>query len=84
MKRLKTDHFDLYQLHCLQKKEEVEQAFGPGGVLDRTIDAARELRPVREDESAELKKLAANCLPLFERKDRKVGLVTPHDRRSIT
>jgi hypothetical protein len=30
LKRLKTDHLDLYQMHFLSKMSEVEQAFGPG------------------------------------------------------
>ena len=30
LKLLKSDHFDLYQLHALSDVEEVEQAFGPG------------------------------------------------------
>ncbi len=38
---LKTDHFDLYQLHCLFEPEEVKQAFGPGGAME-TIFKARE------------------------------------------
>jgi predicted aldo/keto reductase-like oxidoreductase len=38
---LKTDHFDLYQLHCLFEPEEVEQAFAPGGAME-TIFKARE------------------------------------------
>jgi len=42
LKRLKTDHFNLYQLHCLQTKEEVEQALGPGGALEEIIKARKE------------------------------------------
>jgi predicted aldo/keto reductase-like oxidoreductase len=32
--KLRTDHFDLYQMHGLTDMEEVEQAFGPGGALE--------------------------------------------------
>ena len=39
--RLKTDHFDLYQLHCLYEPDDVKQAFGPGGAME-TIFKARE------------------------------------------
>lgn len=39
LKRLKTDHFDLYQLHCLQREDEVKQALGPGGVLEMIVKA---------------------------------------------
>jgi predicted aldo/keto reductase-like oxidoreductase len=42
LKRLKTDHFDLYQLHCLQRVDEVEEALGPGGVLETILKAKEE------------------------------------------
>ena len=42
LKRLKTDHFDLYQLHCLEKEDEVKQALGPGGVLEMILKAKEE------------------------------------------
>ncbi len=44
--RLKTDHFDLYQLHCLVKPEEVEEAFGPNGAME-TIFKAQEAGKIR-------------------------------------
>jgi predicted aldo/keto reductase-like oxidoreductase len=39
LKRLKTDHFDLYQLHCLKRPEEVQQALGPGGAMETILQA---------------------------------------------
>lgn len=42
LKRLKTDHFDLYQLHCLQTEDEVKEAFGPGGVMEMILKAKEE------------------------------------------
>jgi predicted aldo/keto reductase-like oxidoreductase len=42
LKRLNADHFDLYQLHCLQKEDEVKQALGPGGVLEMILKAREE------------------------------------------
>jgi predicted aldo/keto reductase-like oxidoreductase len=42
LKRLKTDHFDLFQLHCLQREDEVKQALGPGGVLEMILKAKQE------------------------------------------
>jgi predicted aldo/keto reductase-like oxidoreductase len=41
LQRLKTDHFDLYQMHHLVTAEEVRQAFAPGGAIE-TFRAARE------------------------------------------
>jgi aryl-alcohol dehydrogenase-like predicted oxidoreductase len=37
--RLRTDHFDLYQLHALTSMEEMEQAVGPGGALEAFLEA---------------------------------------------
>ncbi|HID21146.1 MAG TPA: aldo/keto reductase [Planctomycetaceae bacterium] len=42
LKRLKTDHFDLYQLHALRYPEEVERALGPGGALETFLKAREE------------------------------------------
>jgi len=39
LQRLKTDHFDLYQLHHLVTPAEVKQALGPGGALDVVLKA---------------------------------------------
>lgn len=40
--RLKTDHFDLYQLHCLKRPDEVEQALEPGGAMETILKAKEE------------------------------------------
>jgi predicted aldo/keto reductase-like oxidoreductase len=42
LKLLKTDHFDLYQLHALTDVEEVEEAFGPGGAMETILEAKDE------------------------------------------
>lgn len=34
LKVLKTDHFDLYQLHAMTKMEDVDRVLGPGGALE--------------------------------------------------
>lgn len=44
--RLKTDHFDLYQLHHIRTPEEVKQALGPGGAME-TILKAKEQGKIR-------------------------------------
>ena len=46
LKRLKTDHFDLYQLHCIFTPDEVKQALGPGGAME-TILKAKEQGKIR-------------------------------------
>lgn len=39
LKSLKTDHFDLYQMHHLVTVAEVKQALGPGGALETFLKA---------------------------------------------
>jgi aryl-alcohol dehydrogenase-like predicted oxidoreductase len=39
LKRLRTDHFDLYQLHAVKTLDEVEQILGPQGALETFIKA---------------------------------------------
>ena len=34
LRTLRTDHFDLYQLHAMKEMAEVEQVFGPGGAME--------------------------------------------------
>jgi aryl-alcohol dehydrogenase-like predicted oxidoreductase len=43
---LRTDHFDLYQFHCLSSVEEVEQIFAPGGAME-TFQRARKQGKIR-------------------------------------
>lgn len=43
---LKTDYFDLYQLHALNKVEEVETVFGPGGAME-VIQEAKKAGKIR-------------------------------------
>ncbi|MBN2473916.1 MAG: aldo/keto reductase [Pirellulales bacterium] len=42
LRRLKTDHFDVYQMHCLKRPEEVEQALGPDGAMETILQAKQE------------------------------------------
>lgn len=39
LKRLKTDYFDLYQLHHLRWPKEVKQALGPNGAMETILKA---------------------------------------------
>ena len=40
LKRLKTDYVDLWQIHAVDEKQEVEQIFGPGGAIE-AFEAAK-------------------------------------------
>lgn len=46
LERLKTDHFDLYQLHHIRTPDEVATALGPGGAME-TILKAKEQGKIR-------------------------------------
>jgi len=42
LRRLQTDHFDLYQFHAVTEKEEVDQIFQPKGAIDMFVKAREE------------------------------------------
>lgn len=46
LKHMRTDHFDLYQMHAMRTWEDFEQATGPGGALEAFVEA-REKGQVR-------------------------------------
>ncbi|MFC1557716.1 aldo/keto reductase [candidate division KSB1 bacterium] len=41
-RKLKTDHFDLYQLHALTSLDDIKTAFGSGGALEAVTKAKKE------------------------------------------
>jgi predicted aldo/keto reductase-like oxidoreductase len=46
LRKMRTDHFDLYQLHAVTTREDVEKIFAPGGALEAFV-AARKAGKVR-------------------------------------
>lgn len=42
LERAHTDHFDLYQLHCLIQPDDVKQALGPGGAIETLVEARQQ------------------------------------------
>lgn len=63
LKTLHTDYFDVYQMHGLSSVEEVEQAFGPGGVMEMMVrlkenGVARKLGITCHSEAAALKAIS--------------------------
>ena len=42
LQRLRTDHFDLYQLHAVTTPEEVETIFAPGGAMEAYLQARKD------------------------------------------
>ena len=46
LRRLKTDHFDLYQFHALTKMSDLDKVLGPGGAIE-TAEAAKKAGKIR-------------------------------------
>jgi len=42
LQKMRTDHFDLYQLHAVTKPAEVETIFGPDGALETFVQARKD------------------------------------------
>jgi len=66
LERLKTDYFDLYQLHCLVRPEEVEEALSPGGAMETIIAAKEEGKLKHIGFSAHTTKAALAALDRFD------------------
>ena len=63
--RLKTDHFNLYQLHCLRYPDEVKQALGPGGAMETILKAKEEGKVRHIGFSAHTTKAALQAMQAF-------------------
>jgi aryl-alcohol dehydrogenase-like predicted oxidoreductase len=42
LKTLRTDHLDLYQMHSLETREDIDRAFGPNGAIETFVRAKKE------------------------------------------
>ena len=42
LKKMRTDYFDLYQMHAISSIDDVEKVFGPGGAMETFIKAKKE------------------------------------------
>ena len=65
LKLLKTDYFDVYQLHALSTMEDVETAFGPGGVMDMLVEMKEKGLARKLGFTAHSEKVALKALELF-------------------
>lgn len=65
LRRLKTDHLDLYQLHVMSTAAEVKQVFGPGGAMETLVRAREEGKVRWLGFSAHTKEAALDCLRHF-------------------
>ena len=66
LQRLKTDHFDLYQLHHLVTPAEVKQALGPGGAMDVVLKAKEQGKIKYIGFSAHTTKSALEAMKTFK------------------
>ncbi|MBI5767045.1 MAG: aldo/keto reductase [Verrucomicrobia bacterium] len=64
--RLKTDRFDLYQMHVMSTKAELEQAFGSGGAMETLLKAREEGKVRWLGFSAHTKEAALEMLRRFK------------------
>lgn len=42
LRRLKTDHLDLWFIHQIASEQEIEHAFGPGGAVEAVVEARKQ------------------------------------------
>ena len=66
LKKLRTDHFDVYQLHALTTDEDLDQAFGPGGAMEVVIRAKRDGLILNVGFSAHNEDVALRALTLYD------------------
>lgn len=62
---LRTDHFDVFQLHALTTDEDLDRAFGPGGIMDLLVKAKEEGRVRHIGFSAHNEDVALRALSLY-------------------
>lgn len=66
LKRLKTDHFELHQLHVMSTAADVKEAFGPGGAMETLVKAQKQGKVRWLGFSAHTKEAALECLRHFK------------------
>jgi aryl-alcohol dehydrogenase-like predicted oxidoreductase len=66
LRLLKTDHFDLYQMHHLVRVDDVKKALGPGGALETFLKAKEEGKVKSIGFSAHTTKAALEALRGFD------------------
>ena len=63
---LETDHFDVYQMHALTTREELDQTFGPGGAFETFVWAKKEGLIRNIGFSAHSEEIALEACRLFD------------------
>lgn len=65
-KLLHTDHFDVYQLHAISSMQDVETAFGPGGVMELVSTLKERGIAANVGITAHNEEAALKCLELYD------------------
>ncbi|MDR2970254.1 MAG: aldo/keto reductase [Tannerellaceae bacterium] len=63
---LHTDYFDVYQMHGLSSQKDVDQAFGPGGVLEMMVKAKQDGRVRKLGITAHTEEVALRAMSLYD------------------
>ncbi len=66
MKLLHTDYFDVYQLHALTTDQDIDLAFGPGGVMEMVLEMKKAGHIKNVGFSAHSEKNALKALELYD------------------
>ena len=66
LKMLHTDHFDVYQLHAISSEDDVQTAFGPGGVMELVRQMKQEGITANVGITAHNEDAALKCLELYD------------------
>lgn len=66
LRKLKTDHFDVYQLHALTTDEDIDRVFGPDGAMETVLKAKRDGVIRNIGFSAHNEDVALRALSMFE------------------
>ncbi|MDD3213167.1 MAG: aldo/keto reductase [Eubacteriales bacterium] len=66
LRKLKTDHFDVYQLHALTTDADIDRAFGPGGAMETVLKAKRDGMIRNIGFSAHNEDVALRALSMFD------------------
>lgn len=66
LRKLRTDHFDVYQMHAITTQEDVDRAFAPGGVMELMRRAKEEGTIRKIGFSTHSEDAALRALALFD------------------
>lgn len=63
---LKTDYFDVYQLHMLTSQEDIDRAFGPSGAMEVLVKAKENGRARKLGITAHSEEMALKAMALYD------------------